>query len=109
MSTDLLKSFHRHLALERGLARNTCLAYAGDIGQYFRYCGAAGQDPAVAGSEFIEEYLWKLKHISPDRSLKASTLFRKMEAVRAFYKFLMIEGKVQKDPTRNFRAPRIPD
>ena len=34
--------------------------------------------------------------------------FRKTEALRAFYRYLRLEGKTSKDPTSNFRAPKLP-
>jgi len=96
--------FHRYLALERGLSGNTCLAYAGDLGAFLRYCEALKSDPLKADSHFVEEYLWTLK---ADKKLKSSSIFRKTEALRSFYRFLMLEGKLSEDPTRNFKAPRM--
>ncbi len=41
--------------------------------------------------------------------MKPSSLFRKMEAVKAFYRFLLLEGRIARDPTRNFKSPRLPE
>ncbi|MCX5793524.1 MAG: tyrosine-type recombinase/integrase [Elusimicrobia bacterium] len=101
----LAADFQRHLALERGLARNTCLAYAGDLEAFLAYCERRRTDPAAAGAQFIEEYLWSLKK---ERGLGPASIFRKTEAIRAFYRYLRLEGKTLKDPTANFRAPRLP-
>ena len=103
-STPLASDFYRYLTLERGLSRNTCLAYAGDFGAFQEYCAGKGQDAVKADVHFIEEYLWTLKS---DKKLKSSSIFRKTEALRAFYRFLMLEGKLSSDPTRNFKAPRM--
>jgi integrase/recombinase XerD len=97
--------FYRYLALERGLSGNTCRAYAGDLGAFLRYCEVLKSDPLKADARFVEEYLWTLK---ADKKLKSSSIFRKTEALRSFYRFLMLEGKLSEDPTRNFRAPRMP-
>jgi len=96
------EAFGRHLSLERGLSRNTCLAYAGDLKAFLGYCSAAGLDPLKADARAVEEYLWKLK----TGGLASSSVFRKTESLRAYYRFLMLEGKISSDPTRNFRAPR---
>jgi integrase/recombinase XerD len=91
--------------MERGLARNTCLAYTGDTEAFLAYCEARKTSPALAEAAFIEAYLWSLKK---DRGLGPASIFRKMEALRAFYRYLRLEGKADKDPTANFRAPRLP-
>ena len=100
----LASEFYRHLTLERGLSRNTCQAYAGDLGAFLGYCEALKSDPLKADAHSIEEYLWTLK---ADKKLKSSSIFRKTEALRSFYRFLMLEGKLSADPTRNFKAPRM--
>jgi integrase/recombinase XerD len=97
--------FYRYLSLERGLSRNTCLAYAGDLGAFLEYCEALKRDPLKADAQSVEEYLWSLK---ADKNLKSSSIFRKTEALRSFYRFLMLEGKLAADPTRNFKAPKMP-
>ncbi|OGS46848.1 MAG: hypothetical protein A3J79_14435 [Elusimicrobia bacterium RIFOXYB2_FULL_62_6] len=101
---ELAEAFYRYLTLERGLSRNTCLAYAGDLKAFLDYCEARKSGPLNADAHFIEEYLWALKSGS---KLKAASIFRKTEALRSFYRFMMMEGKLKADPTRNFRSPRL--
>lgn len=101
----LAADFARHLGMERGLAKNTCLAYAGDAESFLAYCEARKTDPALAEAHFLEGYLWFLKK---DKGLGPASIFRKAEALRAFYRYLRLEGKAEKDPTSNFRAPKLP-
>lgn len=101
----LAADFSRHLGMERGLAKNTCLAYAGDTEAFLAYCEARATDPAIAEPTFVEGYLWYLKK---DKGLGPASIFRKTEALRAFYRYLRLEGKAQKDPTANFRSPKLP-
>ena len=91
--------------MERGLAKNTCLAYAGDTEAFLVYCEARKTDPAKAEAPFLEAYLWSLKK---DKGLGAASIYRKTESLRAFYRYLRLEGKADKDPTANFRAPKLP-
>jgi len=98
----LLEEFVRHAALERGLSVNTCRAYAADIGEFIRWLGAA--DPLKADSRRLSDYLWFLK----EKGLQASSIFRKMESLKAFYRFQASEERVAEDPTRKFRAPKLP-
>lgn len=101
----LAADFSRHLGMERGLAHNTCLAYAGDTDAFLAYCEARKTDPALAEPTFLEAYLWSLKK---EKGLGPASIFRKTESLRAFYRYLRLEGKAQKDPTSNFRAPKLP-
>jgi len=100
----LASEFYRYLTLERGLSRNTCLAYAGDLNAFLEYCVTLKSDPLKADAHSVEEYLWTLK---ADKKLKSSSIFRKTEALRSFYRFLMLDGKLSADPTRNFKAPKM--
>lgn len=102
---ELASEFQRYLTLERGLSANTCLAYAGDLNAFLEHCAVLSIEPLKADSHIIEEYLWKLK---AEVKLKSSSIFRKTEALRSFYRFLMLEGRLSADPTRNFKAPRMP-
>jgi integrase/recombinase XerD len=101
----LAADFQRHLSLERGLSRNTCLAYAGDVEAYLAYCEKRSTDPALAEAHFVEEYLWTLKK---EKGLGPASVYRKSEAIRSFYRYMRLEGQAKKDPTANFRAPRLP-
>ncbi|MBI4655590.1 MAG: tyrosine recombinase [Elusimicrobia bacterium] len=96
--------FLRHIQAERGLAKNTCLAYYRDVKAFAGWCGKKKKDLLSADGAFIEEYLW---HLKSDLKLKPVSIFRKAEAVRAFYRFLILEGKLSKDPTGNFRTPKL--
>ncbi len=101
----LAEDFARYLGMERGLAKNTCLAYAGDAESFLAYCESRRTDPALAEPTFVESYLWMLKK---ERGLGPASIFRKTESLRAFYRYLRLEGKAQKDPTANFRSPKLP-
>ena len=99
----LLSEFTRHLALERGLSKNTTAAYGSDLRHYLGWLGT--RDPLKADPALLDDYLWAAK---TERGLSAASVFRKMESLRAFYRFQAAEERVAQDPTRDFRAPRLP-
>jgi integrase/recombinase XerD len=87
------------LRSERGLAANTVAAYRRDLSQYLSYVGvsAAAPDPeAVSG--FV-----KSLH---ERGLAASTIARKIAAIRGYHRFLVAEGLADQDPTLLVDTPR---
>ena len=101
---ELSKVFFRHLSNERGLSKNTCLAYSGDIDSFGVYCDIRKIDIKKADAFVIETYLWQLKS---KLKLKPASIFRKTESIRSFYRFLMLEGEISKNPTKNFKTPRL--
>jgi len=91
--------------VERGLARNTTLAYVSDMEQFLAYLESRGQDPLKARRGDLEDYLWDLK---TKKGLQASSLFRKIETLRSFYSFQAAERRVAANPAAELRTPRRP-
>lgn len=91
--------------MERGLARNTTQAYLSDLTQFLEHLGRRGLDPLKASRQDLEDYLWELKS---GKDLEASTLFRKIEALRSFYFFQAAERRVGSNPAAELRSPRRP-
>ncbi|MEN8114605.1 MAG: site-specific tyrosine recombinase XerD, partial [Actinomycetota bacterium] len=84
------------LRSERGLATNTVAAYRRDLTEYFAYLEDAGVDHDVAG--YVRELA--------ERGRAASTRGRKLAAVRGYYRFLIVEGLSEIDPTVLVETPR---
>jgi integrase/recombinase XerC len=55
-------------------------------------------------AENIRAYLHQLDR----KGEKASSLARKLAAVRSFYRFLLREGSIQKNPADDIRSPKLP-
>ncbi|MBI5211522.1 MAG: site-specific tyrosine recombinase XerD [Elusimicrobia bacterium] len=99
----LPEEYLKHLALERGLARNTVSSYASDLKQWLGYLERGGVDPLAATRDHVADYLWKLK----SDGLSAASMFRKTEALKSFYAFLAAEGRVGASPLATFRSPKL--
>ncbi|MBR4592337.1 MAG: tyrosine-type recombinase/integrase, partial [Elusimicrobiaceae bacterium] len=61
--------------------------------------------PLRVSADFLDAYNYQLRRTE---GLSAASVFRKMEAVKSFYKFLMIEQRIQEDPTRFLKSPKLP-
>ena len=101
----IFEEYLKYLTLERGLARNTCLAYASDLAQFFRHLERRKRDPLTVSHQELSDYLWELKS---ERGLSAASLFRKLEALKSFYAFEASERRMSESPAEAFRSPRLP-
>lgn len=101
MDSYLLDDFKSHLSFERQLSQNTIEAYGSDVESFLEYCEATENDPLKIGPEFLDQYHTQLREIE---HLAPTSISRKLEAIKCFYKFLLIEERVQEDPTRFLKA-----
>ena len=92
-----IEDFLNHLSFERQLSKNTILAYGRDIRQFFDYCAQNKTEPVQAKPEFLDNYIY---HLKAELMLAPASTQRKLEALKAYYKFLMIEGILKEDPSR---------
>ncbi len=101
----ILEDFKNHLAFERQLSPNTLEAYVADVAHYLEYCAANELSPLQVPPQFLDSYTYQLRSIE---KLSAASVFRKQEAVKCFYKFLIIDGRIKEDPTRFLKSPKLP-
>ncbi len=90
---------------ERGLAQNTSAAYRRDLQQYQDYLERQGvADIATVSADHVSGYAATLRK----RGLTATTIARKIAAVRGLHRFLVAEEMVTADPTALIEAPKRP-
>ena len=100
----ILEEFKNHLSFERQLSPNTIAAYTRDVAQYLDFCKQNNTLPEHALPELLDTYVYRMK---TGPALAPASVFRKTEAVKSFYKFLMIEGAIKEDPSRFLLSPRL--
>ena len=98
-----LEAFLEMMAAERGAAPLTLAAYRNDLAALAEFLGAAGVAIEAADSGGLHHYLASAATLR----LTPRTLARRLSAMRQFYKFLVIEGVRQDDPTAQLDTPRL--
>jgi len=98
----LIEEFLHHLASERGLARNTVLAYGQDLLKFERFLERKARHARQVRRGEIDEFT---RALSSD-GLQPRSVARTLNAVRMFYRFLLAEKTVTVDPTAQVRPPR---
>lgn len=99
---SLVELFLDMLAAERGAGANTLSAYRNDLDDLSAHLRAA--DVAIIDAE-TDDLRGFLKSLD-ERGFKASSLARRLSAVRQLYRFLYAEGKRTDDPAAVLEGPK---
>jgi integrase/recombinase XerD len=99
-----LKEFTSYLSAEKGLSRNTVLAYSADLKRYTKYLDLTKRPIASITHQDLTEFFWQQKK----EGLGPRSLYRLMETLKQFHRFLLSENYLASDPTANLVPPRIP-
>lgn len=96
-----------HLAVERGLAKNTVMAYRRDLDRYSEFCaGARVTSPEMIDSTLVAAFSADLARGTVERpALSAASASRTMSAVRGLHRFLVAEAVVDADAAVDVRPP----
>jgi integrase/recombinase XerD len=98
----LVELFLDMLAAERGAGRNTLDAYRNDLDDLAAHLRTAGKGISAADTDDLRGFLSSLS----ERGFKASSLARRLSAVRQLYRFLYAEGKRGDDPAAVLEGPK---
>src|SRR3954464_2564511 len=90
------------LAAERGAAANTLEAYRRDLEDFAGHLRQHGGSIAAANGYAIRDYLGRLSA----RGFSASSVARRLSAVRQLYRFLYAEGNRKEDPAAAIEGPK---
>jgi integrase/recombinase XerD len=99
----LLERFDEFLTLEQGSSARTNEAYGRDLARLATWASIKGVATAGdLGPGHLREFVYHLK----DLGLAPSSIRRGISAIRTWYRFLMTEGVVTKDPSEQLETPR---
>ncbi len=98
----LVELFLDMLAAERGAGENTLSAYRNDLNDLSAHLRAAGRTIADATTDDLRGFIASLS----ERGFKASSLARRLSAMRQVYKFIYAEGKRADDPAAVLEGPK---
>ena len=106
MATDApfaLEAFARYQSLERGASPNTVAAYRRDLRHLVDFLEGQGVDaPSGATAAIVREFVFRLK----DLGLAPTSIRRHISAVRTYFRFLLAEGLVVRDPSDRLTSPK---
>jgi integrase/recombinase XerD len=97
-----LSAFLDYLRVERGSAKLTIAAYTSDLAQFAEFLEKRRVLLSGARREDVREYIQELF----SNSLDGRSVGRKLSAIRHLYRHLLLDGKIDKDPTLNIDSPK---
>jgi integrase/recombinase XerD len=104
-----IDSFLNYLSVEKGFSQNTLFAYRNDLYQLASFieeeAQRRGSTPAWSsfGRQGVLSYLLNLK----ERNYAATTIARKVAAMRSFFDFMISEGNIKDNPSQDIASPKV--
>jgi integrase/recombinase XerD len=102
MNRDYLKEYILYLQVEKGLAKNSLESYRRDLGKLKNWVDKNNFDLLALTRKDLREWLIDLGA----ENLAATSKRRMVSALRGFYKFLMFDGHIKKNPAEDLDAPQ---
>jgi integrase/recombinase XerD len=101
----LVLDFLAHLEFERGLARNTLVAYRTDLLQYGTFLANRHRGAMEAEPADVADFLADLATGNGHSACSPATINRKAACLRSFYRHLRREELIDDDPTAALAPP----
>ena len=99
----LLDRFSDFLALERGASPRTNEAYLRDVTRLVTFAVVKGAPaPVDLTARLLRTYVYHLK----DLGLAPASIRRNVSAARTYFRFLLADGHVVRDPTERLETPK---
>jgi integrase/recombinase XerD len=102
VSRDLIREYLSYLRVEKGLAKNSIEAYERDLDKLRAWVERNKLDLLSITRQDLREWMIDLGRAK----LAATSKQRLISSLRGFYKFLMIDGHITKNPAENLDAPQ---
>jgi len=99
-----IAAFCRYLTIERNVSPHTLDAYASDLAQFLEF--VRRERSGETGIDSIDHLLIRRYLALLHKDHLKSSIGRKLAAVRAFFKYLVREGRVTKNPAELVSTPK---
>ena len=100
---NMVKAYMRYLKLERNLSPNTIEAYRNDLRWLLAYVNFHGLKVEEVKLEDLDNFSASLH----DQRITPRSQARILSGVRSFFKFLLLDGFIDADPTELLVSPHV--
>lgn len=102
---NIIHKYIRYMKLQRNYSGNTLEAYILDINKLLKFLKDNGISPEAAKLSDIQGFAASLHDIG----ISPRSQCRILSGVRAFYKYLYLDGYIKDDPTELLESPKLGD
>jgi integrase/recombinase XerD len=103
--SSIRNGFKTYLQLERGLSVNTLEAYLHDVDLFLRFLEESGQTFGLKAIKL--EDLQDFVGFITEMELGPASQARVISGIKAFFRYLVIEKLVERDPTELLQSPQM--
>ena len=99
---DLVKEFLTYIQVEKGLARHTFESYGRDLKRLERWAAKIGKSVQDLTRPDLRKWIAQLSR----EGLAPASIARAVSAARGFFRFLMLDGHLKRQPTEDLDTPQ---
>lgn len=99
----LLRNYDQYLRLEKSFSPHTLEAYRADLQKWLDFMETERLDFRDVTLDHLHRFVAELM----DLGIQPRSVARILSGIRAFYRFLKLEGEIESDPTELLESPRI--
>ena len=103
VTEEMVSKYKMYLRLERSLSANTIAAYLDDLAKLLHFLEEEGLEVREVTYEDLQQLVAGLHDIGIHPRSQA----RIISGIKSFYKFLLIDGYIQTDPTELLETPKV--
>ena len=107
---EQIERFLDHLTIDEEAAENTTAAYRNDLSQLYTYVstyrtplGETISAWSAVDSTVVQGHVLELKQ----RDYAATTVARKIAAIKSFFAYLFADGEIEVDPAAHLESPKV--
>ena len=98
----MIAAYLDHLRVERRLAEHTLESYARDLSALAAFAAGTGCTPETLDRHALEAFVRQQR----SEGLSPRSIARSVAAVRGYYKFLILDRRLERNPADDLRPPR---
>src|SRR5215216_2893173 len=102
MNRDLVREFLTYIQVEKGLARNSLESYGRDLARLEAWAQAQGKAIEDLARADLRGWIADLSR----EGLSPASVSRAVSAARGLFRFLMLDGHIQRHPAEDLNTPQ---
>lgn len=102
-NSQLISDYLNYLEIEKGLSKNTILAYQNDLSSFFDFL-----DDNITVNEIKRKDFSSYTKFLARKELNPSSITRKIASIKGFFKFLAFRRDITDNPAISIVSPKLP-